>query len=324
MSLSSCLPQTDDMPLVSMIVFGYNQADIIAPTITAAFAQTYPRLEIILSDNGSSDGTFDVMQGMAEAYDGPHLVRLNRNDPGLGFIGHVNQAFALCKGALIVYNPGDDISVPERTAKLAAKAARTEALLIHSDAREMDLQGRPTDTVNSQKDHLDGMPLEQAARELALCIGATCAWRPELMHRFGPIIEEPTYDDLIFGFRAMLCGGMAHVPEPLVHYRTGEGMSQMGNVKSLPPEAKAERAALLLRRLELRAATLRQRRRDCLTIGRTELAALLDAELDGADYTIRLLKDPGFDRWSRFGSLSALQTSFRARARLRRKLTVRA
>ena len=85
------MTDTTDRPLVSFAVIAYNQERFIREAIEGAFAQTYEPLEIILSDDCSPDRTFDIMQEMAAAYDGPHKVVLNRNEPNLGLVPHVNR-----------------------------------------------------------------------------------------------------------------------------------------------------------------------------------------------------------------------------------------
>jgi glycosyltransferase involved in cell wall biosynthesis len=270
--------------LVSFIVFGFNQEAIIHASIDAAFAQTYPNLEIVLSDNCSEDGTFDVMRRKAEEYDGPHKIRLNRNDRNLGFIGHVNKAFDLCSGAMIVYNPGDDISVPERTAELYEAYHRDRPLLVHSDAVEMDADGTVTGREATRQAYLASITTEEAALSLALGIGATCAWNPELIRLFGPISEEETFDDLVFCFRAILADRIAHVPKPLVYYRTGIGLSQhradtaRGRIKQ--EHRNAARAV----------ATYRQRLADCRRFApeRMDVIRCLEQQLEKSSFKLRV------------------------------------
>jgi glycosyltransferase involved in cell wall biosynthesis len=67
----------DTPPLVSFIVVAYNQDKYIKEAVLGAFSQTYQPLEIILSDDGSSDLTFEIMQDMVEKYVGPHKIILN-------------------------------------------------------------------------------------------------------------------------------------------------------------------------------------------------------------------------------------------------------
>ena len=54
-----------ERPLVSALVLGYNQESIIRKAVEGAFAQTYIPLEIVLSDDCSTDRTFDIMREMA-------------------------------------------------------------------------------------------------------------------------------------------------------------------------------------------------------------------------------------------------------------------
>lgn len=312
-----------EWPLASLVVMSYNQADYIADTIAGALAQDYPNLEIVFSDDNSSDETFEIIEKAVAAYEGPHHIRLNRNTPNKGFVDHLNQLFTLCRGALIIYNAGDDISLPFRVSRMMEAAQQSPALLIHSDAYEIDGAGQRTGDINSRHEALEAMPLEQAARAMALCTGATCAWRPEVLSRFGPIVEEPTFDDLIFGFRALLTGGVGYVAEPLMEYRVGIGMSNMDTIRLLPPDDIEGRTKALLKRLDLRSATLRQRLRDCQVIDAGDMAQVVAQELEKVDYGIRLLREPGFDRYSRFRSWSAFRTSIQNRVRMRKKLNVR-
>ena len=58
-------------PLISFVLLAYKQEKYIREAVEGAFAQTYSPLEIILSDDASPDGTFEIIQEMAAAYQGP-------------------------------------------------------------------------------------------------------------------------------------------------------------------------------------------------------------------------------------------------------------
>jgi glycosyltransferase involved in cell wall biosynthesis len=64
-----------DRSLVTFALFAYNQEKYIREAVEGALAQTYEPLEIILSDDCSSDRTFETMREMAATYDGPHQVK---------------------------------------------------------------------------------------------------------------------------------------------------------------------------------------------------------------------------------------------------------
>lgn len=76
-------------PLITIAVFAYNQEEFIRDAVNGAFSQTYSPLEIILSDDCSSDRTFEIMQEMANTYQGPHRVICRRNPFNLGTALHV-------------------------------------------------------------------------------------------------------------------------------------------------------------------------------------------------------------------------------------------
>lgn len=103
------------LPSISIILTGHNQEHCIRDAIRSVFGQDYEGpVEIILSDDGSSDGTFAVMQEMAAQYRGPYRVILNRNETPLGRGPHIRRrlvwlpmnGFSVRMGT-IVPSPGD-------------------------------------------------------------------------------------------------------------------------------------------------------------------------------------------------------------------------
>lgn len=63
-----------EKPPVTLALFAYNQERFITEAVEAAFAQTYQPLEIIISDDGSSDKTYDTILSLVQRYQGPHTV----------------------------------------------------------------------------------------------------------------------------------------------------------------------------------------------------------------------------------------------------------
>ena len=56
----------DKKPLVTVALFAYNSEELVGDAVESLLAQTYSPLEIILSDDCSTDGTFEVMRRLAE------------------------------------------------------------------------------------------------------------------------------------------------------------------------------------------------------------------------------------------------------------------
>lgn len=246
--------EKDDYPLLTFVVFAYNQEKLVGEAIEAAFAQTWPNLQIILSDDRSPDGTYEVMEKAAAAYDGPHEITLNQNARNLGPIGHVNRIFDLAKGEMIVVNAGDDISFPDRTEKLFATFREERPLLIYSDVTRMDEAGKTIDDWSFHSRVVSKGPMK-AATAAGLALGAACAWHPDIMRLFGKIEEMEAYGDLVFSFRAILANRISYVPEPLLRYRLG-GISYWG------PASAAEKAERKRKRRRVHLAVCRQRLED--------------------------------------------------------------
>lgn len=243
-------------PTVTMTLFAYNQEAFIRDAVLGAFAQTYQPLEIILSDDCSTDRTFEIMQDLVDAYRGPHRVVLRRNAQNMGVIPHYNLVFGMVEAEIIVFAAGDDISLPQRTATLVRRLQEDpSAVLVHSGTQTIDAAGKQGGPFAPPVQSDDPDPRHLAYAK-AIYIGATGAFRRDFFQRFGPIVHVETYEDIILGFRAALVGGLRYIDEPLVLYRTDVGVSFVQSRKQ--PEWRAQRVRLMTRRI----ATLSQRLAD--------------------------------------------------------------
>ena len=123
-----------ELPSISIILTGHNEESSIRDAIRSVFGQDYEGpVEIILSDDGSSDGTFAVMQEMAAQYRGPYRVILNRNETPLGRGPHIRQAVGLASHEWILRQDGDDCSFPWRCRLFAwAVMERPDAVAVVS------------------------------------------------------------------------------------------------------------------------------------------------------------------------------------------------
>ena len=209
-------------PLVSHFVYAYRQEKTVRAAVESVLAQSYGPLEVILSDDASPDGTFAAMEAAAAAYRGPHRIVLNRNPENLGIARHVERIMALSRGDFVIESAGDDISLPDRAARLAGAwlASGRTLHMVHSEKRDLDADGtalpfRPREGV------LAGIaPLDMLRKKHAI-IGATSGWSRAVYDRFGPISGTAAFHDYPIAFRALLLGGVGFIEEPLVLYRRG-------------------------------------------------------------------------------------------------------
>lgn len=223
------MSEPKDKPLLSFIIGAYRHERFIRQAVEGAFAQTYSPLQIILSDDGSDDRTFDIMSEMAAAYRGRHEIVLNRNPKNLGLSGHVNRAVQLAKGELLIFSAGDDISLPYRAASCweAWEATGRKAFGIHGTITNIDetyqpeagkeWAGVPSGAWEFQEGSLHRENYIGSRKPVVL--GCTGAWSRKLFERFGPLPVEVVYEDMALAFRSLISGGLVFIDHPLVLYR---------------------------------------------------------------------------------------------------------
>jgi len=199
----------------------------VAEAVAGALAQDYSPLEIILSDDCSSDETFGIMQHAARNYRGPHEIVLNRNSINLNIGSHVNKVGGLTRGDFIVLAAGDDVSLPDRVTVLvnAWQSAGAGPALLYSDMSAIDENSAPFDLGNETVD--PGPHSIEAMARGAGVLGATTAMTRDIFDRFPPLSPLVIHEDRVLPFRAFLLGGtVIYVDEELVKYRAVGGMSR--------------------------------------------------------------------------------------------------
>ncbi len=96
-------------PTVSVLMTAYNRADFIAQGMGSVLASDFTDLELIVVDDGSSDDTVAVAQGIAA---GDSRVRVFRNPQNLGDYPNRNHAASLARGKYLKYVDSDDMIYP--------------------------------------------------------------------------------------------------------------------------------------------------------------------------------------------------------------------
>lgn len=213
-------------PRITLALLAYNQAHLVEESVRSALAQACEPIEVLLSDDASSDSTFELMQAQAQAYRGPHHVVVRRNTRNLGIGAHFSVALGQARGDLLVLIAGDDICLPNRVARTAAawddSGGRLDLIacpLIDMSQDGVDLGVLEVDDLAQWKGPRDWV------RRRPRVIGAGHAITRRLFERFGPLPPSAGHEEEINTFRAICSGGAITLPEPLVRYRRG-GISQ--------------------------------------------------------------------------------------------------
>jgi glycosyltransferase involved in cell wall biosynthesis len=106
------------LPLVSVLIPAYNTERCIVDTIKSALAQTWPRKEIIVVDDGSTDQTLSVAQQFGSA----EVSVVTQENQGASAAR--NKALELCQGDYIQWLDADDLLSPDKVAKQMDEAEK--------------------------------------------------------------------------------------------------------------------------------------------------------------------------------------------------------
>ncbi|HXR96451.1 MAG TPA: oligosaccharide flippase family protein [Terriglobales bacterium] len=109
-------------PLVSVIVSAYNEGDHIEARVRNLWAQDYPRLEILVSEDGSTDGTRAQVERLI-AEGGPCPLRLLSGRRRLGKAQAMNRAVEAAWGDIVVFSDANNQDTPETVRRLVAPFA---------------------------------------------------------------------------------------------------------------------------------------------------------------------------------------------------------
>ena len=283
-------------PCVSMLLIAYEQQASIGRAVRSALAQTYSPLEIVISDDASSDATFAAIEAAVADYAGPHRVVLNRNPKNLGIGAHLSHLVGLSSGELLVVAAGDDVSLPQRCEVVV------QAWLAHGRRPDL-IASALLDMDDSGGLHAAIVPSElQRYRTVAdwlahppFVVGAAQAWTRRLFERFGPLPAGVVAEDLIMVFRAIGSAGFAELTPADAHgARRAEPVTTGGAITL--PEALVGygRGGLSSRRRNLHAQDVIDR------VLKNNRHALIEHE--------QLLRDA-----SKVGQLDAVRAAFDAK-----------
>lgn len=247
-------------PVVSFIVLAYMQERFIGEAVRAALGQDFPSIEFILSDDCSSDQTFQKLQEAVATYARQtQTVAVFRTERNLGLAAHLTFAMRHARGKIIVFQAGDDVSMPDRTSTLMdAFRADPEVQMVMSNVRVIGNDGRTLRAHYAPP----GMAYPQEIIELVrqdfpYLIGASEAIRREVFDLFGPMKSPECFEDRAFAFRAAVLGQVKFIDRNLLDWR--HHGTNMSNFVDFQSEAAQERfRAHFLRILRRQSIYLRQ------------------------------------------------------------------
>jgi hypothetical protein len=221
-------------PLVSVIIVSFNGLAHLRECLDAVLAQTYPSLEIVLVDNGSTDGSDDFVGRTYPA------VKLVRSETNLGFAGGNNLGGRHSAGDYVYFLNNDTRADRDAVAALMrAREAHPEHavfgsfLLDHADPTRVDSAG-DTFYWMGWTFAYRGYPaaLFDRPRSIASAKGAAVLYPRALLDRLGWFDADffLSFEDVDLSLRARHAGArILFVPESRVHHK---GFASLGGTRS--------------------------------------------------------------------------------------------
>lgn len=126
-----------NQPLVSIIVPCYNHEAYIEACIDSVLRQTYPNTELIVIDDGSTDDSPRILEGLHRQH-GFHYERQSN----MGFARTLNKAIGMASGKYVAYIGSDDIMMPDKTEKqVAFLESRSDIAVCGGNIIAIDAEG---------------------------------------------------------------------------------------------------------------------------------------------------------------------------------------
>ncbi|MEO7922702.1 MAG: glycosyltransferase family 2 protein [Chitinophagaceae bacterium] len=201
-----------DRPLVSVVLCTYNGAGFLREQIDSILQQSYQSLELIISDDGSTDGT----SGILKPYESHPQVRIFYQPVNLGLTANFGFAATQAKGKWLAFSDQDDVWVDNKIEKLVA--AIGEHPLVYSDSLLIDETGK------SLHKKLSDLKRMYSGTDSRVYILYSCVWghgmliTRELLEKCLPMPAEIHHDTWIV-YQAFQNGGIVYFDEVLTRYR---------------------------------------------------------------------------------------------------------
>lgn len=209
-----------DEPLVSIIVNNFNYGRFLRDAIDSALNQDYPRSEVIVVDDGSTDDSREIIADY-----GSRIKPVLK--PNGGQASALNAGFAASRGDIILFLDADDILFPHAVANVVPLLSRPGTSKVHWPMWLVDSAGARTGGTRPAQ-----VPLEGDFRQQVLARGPTNvassptsgnAWCRHFLDRILPIPEDLAYykscaDEYLYTL-APVFGHVATIDEPQGCYR---------------------------------------------------------------------------------------------------------
>lgn len=226
-------------PLASICVLSYNNAQYLPETLDSGLAQTYPNVEMVVVDDGSTDQSFPIAKEYEAKYPDKIKVYTHPNRENRGISETINLATASAEGAYWSVLGSDDILHKDKIEKqVAFLEAHPELEFVYCSVDYIDFEGKKLPGKFGRDITSEADPLRTLISDNCIPAMAILARRGAVA-RVGEHDPDLIYSDWDFWVRLFSLYKGGFIPESLIDYRIhgsnasiGTGRArQIGNVR---------------------------------------------------------------------------------------------
>ncbi|HEX8161032.1 MAG TPA: glycosyltransferase [Pyrinomonadaceae bacterium] len=206
-------------PKVSVTIPSYNHARYLPAAVESVLAQTFRDFELIITDDGSTDGSLEIAEGYAARH--PALVRVLTHPGGrnLGISATANVNFRESRGDYWAGICSDDVWLPDKLERqVAFLDSRPGVGLVYGLAQVIDKDGQPQPQINGADITADGDPLARLICGNPIP-APTVMLRRRCLEEVGLHAEGITYGDWEQWIRILAHWDAGFIDRPLMLYR---------------------------------------------------------------------------------------------------------
>lgn len=222
------------VPPISVVMPVHNGMPYVEDSVRSLLAQRFGAFELVIGDDGSSDGTSETLARLARA---DPRIRLARRENRSGVAGSLNWVVSMARAPLVAIAHADDLCHPDRLGRqVEVLQSRPDAVAVGSLFRGIDPEGRVV-----QPPHYWPLRLHSPFAPFA---HSSTMFRRAAFDRVGGYRPEAEYwEDLDLYWRLLEIGRIFVIPEVLAFYRHSPV-----SVRSRESDEKVENALELMYR----------------------------------------------------------------------------
>jgi len=235
---------TTQMPVVSVCMATFNGGTHLKKQIETILMQLKSNDELIISDDGSTDSTVQIIQNWAD-----DRIKLYKNESQAGVISNFQNALSKAKGDYIFLADQDDIWLPDRINTISEHLANNDLVL--SNCKIVDSTGHVLyDSFFEYRDSRPGFWRNLIKNPY---IGCCMAFRRSVLSYVLPIPPDVHMHDWWIGLLVELKGKVYFLPETTMLYiRHGTNASPTGETSTYSTFSRIKNRFCLIKHLTLR------------------------------------------------------------------------